>query len=166
MLGLTTAQCQTNTQGVVNCSDCNQKNAQGQKNGLWIEENGLREVYYKNNQRDGLYKTYSRKTGKLSALGEYKKGVKTGTWFYFNEKSQLLMIEREIIINAETTVTRDDGEKIKPQFKSYVILYYTNGNVKEEGLALYDEDVEIDFFKSGTWKYFDKDGKLIRTENK
>jgi antitoxin component YwqK of YwqJK toxin-antitoxin module len=161
-----TSQCQTNNQSTFNCTDCNQKNAQGKKTGLWIEDNGLREVYYKNNKRDGLYKTYSRKTGKLSALGEYKNGDKSGTWFYFNEKSQLIMIEKELSLNTENSVKRDDGVKITPKFKSYIIFYYTTGNIKEEGVALYDEDIEIDFFKSGQWKYYDKEGKLIKTENK
>ncbi|NLI37603.1 MAG: hypothetical protein GX416_13975 [Bacteroidales bacterium] len=133
----------------------------GLKTGLWIENKGLVEVYYKNNLKDGVFRSYNRKNGKLSCFGEYVNGFRTGNWFYFNEKSQLVMIEKNISVNTDK-ITTDDGKKIVPKFKSYVIIYYENGSIKEEGTALYDKDIEIDFFKIGIWKYYDKKGLILK----
>jgi hypothetical protein len=49
----------------------NQLNGEGKKMGLWTENNGNTEAYYKNGIRDGLFKNYNRKNGKLSVLGEF-----------------------------------------------------------------------------------------------
>jgi antitoxin component YwqK of YwqJK toxin-antitoxin module len=146
------------------CSDCNLRDSQGRKVGLWIEENGLKEIYYKDGLRHGIYKSYYRKNGKLEGLGECENGNKTGTWYYFDEESHLVGIEKGITKNPGLTVKREDGERMTPLFKSYFIRYYPNGVIKEEGIALYDKEIEIDFFKKGTWKYYDQSGKLIKTE--
>jgi len=50
-------------------------------------------------------------------------------------------------------------------FKSYIKVYHKNGLLAEEGLGLYDESVQIDFYMFGTWKYYDETGKLTREEN-
>ncbi len=139
----------------------NLRDSKGLKTGLWIENKGLIEVYYKNNLRDGVYRAYNKKNGKLSGFGEYTKDMKSGTWHYFDEKSQLFMKEQNISINHRK-IKRDDGVEILPQFKSYVILYYPDGIIKEEGNVLYDEDIEIDFFKTGLWKYYDSKGAIIK----
>jgi len=133
----------------------------GLKAGLWIENKGLVEVYYKHNLKDGVFRSYNRKNGKLSCFGEYANGFRTGNWFYFNEKSQLVMIEKNISVNTDK-IKKDDGKEIVPKFKSYVIIYYTNGFVRDEGTALYDEDIEMDFFKTGIWKYYDKKGIILK----
>jgi antitoxin component YwqK of YwqJK toxin-antitoxin module len=41
--------------------------------------------------------------------------------------------------------------------------YHKNGNIKEEGERIYNEAI-FDYQKHGTWKVYDKDGKLLRTE--
>jgi len=168
LVSFLSCQSQTNTANKnptpVNCTDCNLKDTQGKKYGLWIERNGSVEVYYKNNQRDGVYKAYNRKNGKLLGLGEYKEGNKSGKWYFFDESSHLLFTEENIKENKEYTRMRDDGVKVTPKFTSYVKNYYPNGVIKEEGQILYDEDVEIDYYKTGTWKYYDKEGKLTETK--
>ena len=148
-----------------NNDDINLLNSNGQKIGLWIENNGLNEVYYKDGKRNGIFKSYYRKNGRLSGFGEYLNGNRTGTWYYFNENSQIVMIESEISNNVDLQILRDDGELVTPEFKSFVSLYYPNGVIKEQGIAFYNEDIEIDFYKYGTWKYYDQSGNLLKTED-
>lgn len=141
-------------------SETNLLDKQGKKVGLWIENKGNTEAYYKNGLRDGVFKVYNRKNGKLSALGEFTEGQKSGTWYYFDESSRLILKECEIKKNTEYKRVRDDGVEITPKFTSYVWFYYPNGYVKEEGRVLYSEDIEIDYYKTGTWKYYNKEGSL------
>ena len=144
---------QTNT-------ETNLMDKQGNKVGLWLENKGNIEAYYKDGLRDGIFKAYNRKNGKLSALGEFTKGVKSGTWYYFDESSCLILKECEIEMNTKYKRTRDDGVEITPKFTSYVWFYYPNGYIKDEGRVLYSEDIEIDYYKTGTWKHYNKDGTL------
>jgi len=146
-------------------STINSVDSNGQKIGLWIENDGLIEVYYKDGERDGIFKNYYRKNGRLAVFGEYIKGKRTGVWYYFDDIGQIYMIERDISDNDKLQISRDDGEKITPKNKSFISLYYPNGALKEEGIALYNDDIEIDFHKYGTWKYYDLDGNLLKTED-
>lgn len=149
----------------INNTSINSADNTGQKIGFWIQNDGLNEVYYKAGERDGIFKSYYRKNRKLAVFGEYTNGDRTGTWYYFNETGQIDMIESEISNNDILKILRDDGELITPKFKSFLSFYYPNGTIKEEGIAIYDEDIEIDFFKYETWKYYDTDGNLIQTKN-
>jgi hypothetical protein len=142
----------------------NQLNGEGKKMGLWIENNGNTEAYYKNGIRDGLFKNYNRKNGKLSVLGEFNEGKKSGTWYYFDDESILILIESDIKENASYTRIRDDNVEITPKFVAYAKFYYPTGYLKEEGRVIYSEDIEIDYFKSGTWKYYNKKGELEETK--
>ena len=139
----------------------NQTDKNGLRYGLWKDDRKGILSYYKNGKLNGVYRVFSKTTGKLSCFGEYANGFRTGNWFYFNEKSQLVMIEKNISVNTDK-IKKDDGKEIVPKFKSYVIIYYTNGFVREEGTALYDEDIEMDFFKTGIWKYYDKKGIILK----
>ena len=152
----------------VTCSDCNLINKEGKKDGLWNEDtgHGLEEIYYKNGLRDGVYKRYNAVNGKLMFFGEYTKGKQSGSWYFFNENGHLILMDKKIGQNTDLTVMRDDGKRIKPNNKSYIKEYYYIGVIKEEGIALYDDDdsPEIFFFKKGKWQYYDSSGKLIKTE--
>jgi len=148
----------------INMNGISQQTNGNKKNGLYIENNGLKEVYYKQGLKDGIFKTYNRKNGKLSAFGEYENGEKTGTWYYFDEKSHLYLQESQIKKNNYYFRNRDDGVKVKPKYVSYIKTYYSTGYIKEEGFVLYNEDIEIDFYKIGTWKYYNEQG--ILTKNK
>jgi antitoxin component YwqK of YwqJK toxin-antitoxin module len=138
---------------------------QGRKQGLWIEDSGLKEVYYLNGKRNGVYKSYFKKTGKLEVLGWYEQDMPTGNWYYFDETSRLFMIEKLSGENKEIKVRNDEGNFILLPFKSYVQLYNKNGTIAKEGLALYDEDIQMEFYMYGRWKYYDETGKLIKEEN-
>jgi len=54
----------------------NQNDGQAKKNGFWIEENGLKEVYYLHGKKNGVYKSYFKKTKKLEKM-IYQKGFGT-----------------------------------------------------------------------------------------
>jgi antitoxin component YwqK of YwqJK toxin-antitoxin module len=129
---------------------------------LWIEDDGCNEVYYRNGLKNGVFGAYDRKTGRIGCFGEYSYGKPVGTWYYFNEQSRMYMMEKNMRKNTHLTVARADGKRMKLPFKSYVLCFYPNGEVREEGLALHDGDVEIDSFKKGIWKYYDESGKPVR----
>lgn len=143
----------------------NKKDSQERKQGLWIEDNGLKEVYYLNGLKNSVYKVYFAKTGKLEVLGWYQQDKPIGDWYYFDETSRLFMIEKPSGENKEIRVRNDEGAFILLPFKSYVKLYNKNGTIAKEGLALYDEDIQIEFYMYGDWKYYDETGKLIKEEN-
>jgi antitoxin component YwqK of YwqJK toxin-antitoxin module len=151
----------SNTSGQTNCNNVNQLNNEGKKVGLWIEDKDLTYVYYKNGLRNGLYIHYNQKNGKVHRIGEYREGLHTGKWFYFNEEGFLLFTEENIKQNVNISRIRDDGVKIIPKYTSYVIDYYRNGVVKEEGQVLYSEDIQVDYYKTGIWKYYNEEGELI-----
>ena len=144
------------------CDFCNQNDRFGNKTGLWIEDSGYAEVYYQNNRLNGISKTYYKINGTLESFGQYVDGLKSGTWYYFNENNHLSFIEKSISFNNKDKIKNEEGVYIKPMYKSYVIFYNINGNIKEEGYVIYDESVEIDFFKLSNWKYYNEYGVLIK----
>ncbi|MET0637371.1 MAG: hypothetical protein ABWZ25_15175 [Chitinophagaceae bacterium] len=123
----------------------NHKDGQGRKQGFWIEDGGLKEIYYFNGKKNGNYKSYSRKTGKLEGFGWYEQDRPTGIWYYYDETSSLFLTERILGNNRNLRVKNDEGHSILLPFQSYVQLYHKNGLVSEEGIALYEDSVEIDF---------------------
>lgn len=144
----------------------NKKDSQGRKQGLWIEDNGLKEVYYLNGLKNGVYKAYFAKTGKLEVLGWYQQDKPIGDWYYFDETSRIYMLEVNVMENTIHKVNRGDGQIIVPEFMSNYRCFYNSGVIKEEGVALYNESIEFgDFFRIGFWKYYDETGKLIKEEN-
>lgn len=73
--------------------DLNNLDSCGRRQGLWLEDDGYREVYYKDGVVDGIFRSYSRKTGTLLSIGWYCKGMLSGRWFYFDEQGKLLRID-------------------------------------------------------------------------
>lgn len=128
-------------------------NANTLKNGLVKE--GQKEVYYKNGKKNGIFKSYYKVNGTLEGIGFYENDKPVGTWYYFDEKGRILMIEEKRGENKDKQVKGDDGTLLKPDYISYVKEYEpATGLVKGEGLALYFEDIEIDYYKYGTWKKY------------
>ncbi len=62
-----------------NFSIINSVDNAGQKIGLWVENDGLIEAYYRDGELEGIFKSYYRKNGKLGVFGEYTNGDRTGT---------------------------------------------------------------------------------------
>lgn len=161
--------CQAQTQVVLDpirmtCKNCNQMDSQGNKNGLWVEKftGGFYLRYYRNNKRDGVSIQYFYNSG-LSAFGEYCNGIPCGKIYYFGDNCELQFSEEDIKLIDTTLIT---NENIKATFimKSYCKDYYPNGIIKSEGQMLYNLSPEIDFYKIGTWKYYDEKGNLIKTK--
>jgi antitoxin component YwqK of YwqJK toxin-antitoxin module len=100
----------------------------------------------------------------LSYFGEYRKGKPVGSWYYFDEQSRLSMIESKIQKNTTMKLKHESGKMVILPWRSYLVKYYPNGYVREEGLVVYEDDIEIDNLKIGVWNYYDESGKLIRTK--
>lgn len=152
-----------------NINKANQFNNKGQKTGLWVDSSGsfIIEKYYKNDILSGIYIEYYT-TGKLSIFGEYKNGLRCGAWFYFDNNGYLTMLFKDFSKNNYSIINEGDGKKYIPDYKCYTITYYPNGNIQNEGTLLWSEGEapESDFsVEYGEWKYYDENGKLIKTRN-
>lgn len=87
-----------------------------------------------------LYGKY--KNGKYLTLQEYKDGVGNGLWINYYENG-----------NVKEIGTYRDNKVEGP-----VTKYYSNGNIKAKGTYKHWKK------KIGTWDFYSKDGKLIKTE--
>lgn len=143
----------------------NQFNDKGQKEGYWTEDRDFDtiELYYRNGQKSGVFKSYSKK-GTLLSFGEYIDGKITGTWYYFGDKGHLMMIQKNFNINTDTVII-DNKKKYLYPYKCYTISYYPSGIIKEEGILLWNDDPIMDDSREyGEWKYYNEKGELIRTK--
>lgn len=138
----------------------NQLNDNKKKTGLWIENDGLTTVYYQDGLKNGIYINYNRNNRNVHAFGNYVNDLPSGIWYYFNDDGFLLFTEESIERNTCYKRIRDDGVEIMPRFTSLIKDYHLNGKLKGQGRVLYDEDIEIDYFKIGTWRYYDESGEL------
>jgi antitoxin component YwqK of YwqJK toxin-antitoxin module len=102
-------------------------------------------VYYKSDETTPftgvLYGKYSN--GKYLSIQEYKNGIGNGAWVNYYPSGQL----------REVGTYRDN--RVEGPYKEY----YENGNLKAKGNFAHWK------IKVGLWKFYDSDGKLIRTEN-
>ncbi|HRP00064.1 MAG TPA: hypothetical protein PLN54_11565 [Flavobacteriales bacterium] len=129
--------------------------------GLFISDDGLRYTYYKSGLRNGVFASYSPKTGRLSSFGQYKNGRLYGNWFYFDESNQIFMTEYNIVENDSATAINGNGKLMRPEYKSYCRLYWPNGLIRMEGMALYNISIEMDFFMYGEWLHYDSCESLV-----
>ena len=146
----------------------NQVNNKGEKDGFWIDSTRYRktEKYYKDGKQFGIYKEYNPR-GRLLTFGEYKDGKMNGIWYFFDQKGFLIMLFRDFSRNIYSIINEGDKCVITPDYKCYSISYYTNGNIKNEGLLLWSEGEapESDFSNEyGVWKYYNENGELIKTK--
>ncbi len=139
----------------------NQLDNTGKKIGLWIENNGLSESYYRAGMKEGIFKAYNKKNGKLSAMGEYKNDKQIGIWYYFNESSHLMSIVSEIRHDNKIEITLDFGNKTIPESSAQITFFYPSGVKKMEGHVLYNDDIEIDYYEIGVWNFYNEFGELI-----
>ena len=154
-------ECKSLDSGIKKTLFINQLDSSGKKIGLWIENGGLSETYYLNGKKNGVYKSYFKKNKKLAGLGEYKTDEPSGTWYYFDENGHITLIEKDVSVNKKLKVKdNDSGPAGILKYKSIVQIFNKNGIVIEEGIALYDEDIEIDFVRYGKWNYYDNNGRL------
>ena len=143
-------------------------NDKGQKEGLWVEHINYRvvETYYRNGIPSGAYMEFMP-SGRLDVVGENKNGQMCGTWYHFDNKGLLLMVFKDFAKNTYSVISEVDGKKYVPDCKCYSLSYYPNGNLKDEGILLWQEgdDPLSDFsVEYGTWKYYDDAGRLTNTK--
>ncbi len=93
------------------------------------------------NAKDGEHFQYY-KSGNLKAKGSYRNGKRDGHWTVFYE-SGLLWSEADY----------KDGKK-----SGKATVYYPGGQKRYEGT--YESDKRV-----GVWRFYDKDGHLIKEEN-
>lgn len=146
----------------------NQPNSMKRKEGLWVDtiHNIVNETYYDNGVKSGIFKQYDLK-GRLLILGEYCKDKMCGTWRYFEDAGHLLFVLKDFSINTYSIINEGNGQMYVPNNKCYSISYYPNGNIKSEGLILWDEGQtpESDLSREyGEWKYYNECGKLVSTK--
>lgn len=106
-------------------------------------------MHYSNNSTNGRFRAFYE-NGKLMVEGKYKEGARKGIWKEFFENGQLKLKGKYC--------TDIDPIKITGENKFQVIQKY----------PLLEDDIlyigcVVDF-KSGLWEYFDKNGRLIKTE--
>ncbi len=122
----------------------------GKEEGQWLDyyKNGNLSFSYnfKDGKLDGIYKNLDE-NGNYIYIKEFKDGKSIGKSQYFEENK--LKLEVEDLSNSENQVFFTNIEKHK--------LYYTNGQLMEEGIYK-------NFEKEGLWKKYDSEGKLIKEE--
>ena len=146
------------------CIDCNKTDENGRKQGLWIEgdETSHIEMHYKDGIISGVFKHFL--AGKLFSLGEFTDGHYSGIWYYYDDDGGIESSCENFAPNHDT-IHQKWAEKCVPDYKCYLKLYYSNGNIKEEGWIVWNESPLSDFsLQHGIWKYYDETGNLIRTE--
>ena len=146
----------------------NRINNKGQRVGLWVSSIQYRtiEAYYKDGVESGVYRLLNHRD-RLLVLGEYQNGKMYGTWFYFDEIGFLQMVFKDFSKNTTSIINGKNKKRYIPDYKCYSISYYSNGNIKNEGLLLWSEGEtpESNFsIKHGEWKYYNENGILICTE--
>lgn len=106
-------------------------------------------LYFKLNKLDSLFITYY-KNGHMMFTGNYKEDARTGLWKEYYENGKL---------KSEGSYCGD----IDP----IIVTYYNVDSLKNEYPTLLEDTIIVNYtldFKSGTWKYYNEETKLIREE--
>ena len=153
----------------------NRYNAEGKKEGLWIEsdaedqasiDNPLeakaswkRFAIYKDGKLNGL--SFSLTNGDLLCFAVYQDDQPIGT-DVFCDQGKIRFISFDCGKNTDYSIIGYDGKRYWPAYKGYCVSYFPNGNIESEGIHLWDNDetIEIDASEYGEWKFYDKDGKV------
>ena len=146
----------------------NLRDSNGLKEGIWVNEYPAErvETNYYNGKRHGVCVAYSRKSNKISSIGEYRNNAMSGTWYMFDDYGILLYKVEDIVENKDY-YSFADGTRYyggKPKHKAHCVNYYPNGNVESEGAILFSDSFESESSQYGMWKYYDEKGNLIKTE--
>lgn len=122
-------------------------------------------TYYNQGIQDGAF-VQTDLDGGIVIIGEYKNNEMCGTWYYFERDGMLMFKLDQFARNKNLVVNNDDYKNLIPEFKCYSTSFHSNGKVKDEGILLWcdgdspESDMSIEY---GEWKYYDTDGKLIKT---
>ena len=148
---------------VATCSKpINQYDEYGEKDGLWVEEDGSRrnEIMYKNGVLDGVCRHYQQNV--LTEAEFYSEGELDTLWIY----DKTGVIEMTNFEEGVFEVPHVHHWEIKSlNNRCYVRSFLPNGSVEFEGVLLFEDDPESDTTcESGEWKYYNEDGSLKETK--
>ncbi|GAO43516.1 hypothetical protein [Flavihumibacter petaseus] len=133
----------------------NRVDANGKKQGPWVnhidplrgepgyEEEGV----YKDDRKEGTWRNFNL-TGDLFAIENYRWGFKDGASQYFNISGGLTREESWRAFNPDKEYDSVDVEDVNSPGNYTIVV------VKNEGAAV----------KHGTWKFYDGDGFITKTE--
>jgi antitoxin component YwqK of YwqJK toxin-antitoxin module len=142
----------------------NQFDKEGKKNGLWFEMKGTEQLYYKHGLKNGICIEYDPKTHLMSEFCEFKDDKLTGDFYFWDTLGILQAKASQFADNTDIRIKKLDGKKYLLPGKCYLKLYYQTGVLRAEGVVVSEEGIEMDFYKVGTWKYYDYDEKLQKQE--
>ena len=137
----------------------NQRNAAGQKQGFWVEDNGYRECYYRDGLLHGVCKVYSKqsRTGilpRILAVGEFDRGNHAGTWYVFDQFYGLASHKINKI-------------RLLPDGKGYcasITFYYPSGRIRAKATIFYPKGI-MNCYEYDLWAYQKKKKKLVQTKD-
>jgi len=165
LLVLCSIRSQNNRQTCINLYDKNKL-----KTGFWIESGyyDIEEGYYEKGLKQGVFKSFNKRTKQLEYFGEYKHNKKIGTtWYTFDEDGCfLLWKEKNIFQNTEKSKNEDGTPGGVFNYRSYVIMFYPNGEIQEEGIWIYDEFESDESESIGVHKYYDTYGNQLSIKPK
>lgn len=161
---------QTNSRSVTDLdtstvNDHPNKNGHSDSTGLFTSSDGLRQTYFREGLKHGPFRSYYLKNGRLACFGQFTNNVMSGDWYYFDENELLIMSEHGISLNDTAMATNGNGSPIRPLMRSLLRRYWPNGLLRMEGTCLYNESAEVDFWRYGSWTYYDTLGLPQRTSN-
>lgn len=137
----------------------------------------------RNGKLSGGYKAYYE-TGTISGEGQFRKGLPVGTWFWYYTGGEIMTIEKH---NRKGKIIGLDGwdekgNQVVSNGTGTFIRLYPDGTVKSKAgfkdcmfdganEAWYPNGVkEYEFFYKdgkpvGTWRFWNMDGTLNKTES-
>lgn len=168
LFGLTnhiTAQ-QTNIPDII--ETVNKINADGKKEGLWIErvDKFLCFYQYKNGIRHGSYCVFDMYRNEVFEIGEFTNGSYSGTWMMFLDGNLSGICRDFKKFDTPIPIPSVHHALGNCEYQCYSIGYHPNGTKSREGLIIYEDGEFIqNSYRYGVWKFYDESGKLIRTKN-
>lgn len=118
----------------------NQYNKDSLKTGLWIENNGLDQLYYRKGEKNGIQRIYDERSGKIK------------TFTIINET-------QKIKYSFDSGGTLFSVEKSLPKKESQVTFYLPNGEKKNTTVTT--KDVSQDSSEMAKRRPYNAKGKLI-----
>lgn len=152
----------------------NHFNALGQKDGLWIINDGDSIVYecYNEGRKNGVSFSRSVITNTLSWF-EYSVNEELKALIHLydgreGDQSFSIGSVKSIhigCINEEFRVINQDGTSFIPYYKAYTKYFYPDRRTQSEGFLVWDKGgtIEKNSITCGEWKYFDREGRMIIT---
>lgn len=106
----------------------------------------------------GPYVAFSM--GRPWLFGNYNNGEQIGRWYLYSDATARLQSTVDHLSKrADRRISQSLGDTFFVPYRVHIIDYWENGKIESEGDAVYDEDWLIDYFKVGTWTYYDSTGR-------